>query len=118
MLGMSKSPGSARFPSGCSSFHPSSRAVCQTKVSGWLAIRCGLILQKRKYRQASILSDYSLRPNEVLIVDDNHNSEIAAGVRLGIRTIQTLRPDVPRSPAATHHIQTLHELKPLLTPDD
>jgi FMN phosphatase YigB (HAD superfamily) len=61
---------------------------------------------------------YSLNPNQVLIVGDNHDSEIAAGVRLGIRTVQTLRPGVPRSPAATHHIQTLHELKSLLTPKD
>jgi FMN phosphatase YigB (HAD superfamily) len=62
-----------------------------------------------------ILHDYCLQPGEVLIVGDNHDSEIAAGARLGIRTVQTLRPGVPRSPAATHHIQTLHELKPLLT---
>ena len=65
-----------------------------------------------------ILHDYSLQPDQALIVGDNHDSEIAAGVRLGIRTVQTLRPGVPRSPAATHHIQTLHELKSLLTPKD
>jgi hypothetical protein len=40
--------------------------------------------------------------------------EITIGARLGIRTVQTLRPGVPRSPAATHPIQTLHELEPLL----
>ena len=62
-----------------------------------------------------ILHDYRLQPDQVLIVGDNHDSEIAIGVRLGIRTVQTLRPGVPRSPAATYHIQTLHELKPLLT---
>jgi putative hydrolase of the HAD superfamily len=61
-----------------------------------------------------ILRDNKLWPDQVLIVGDNHDSEIAAGVRLGIRTVQTLRPGVPRSPAATHHIQTLHELRPLL----
>jgi FMN phosphatase YigB (HAD superfamily) len=49
----------------------------------------------------------------VLIVGDNPDSEIAIGVRLGIRTVQMLRPGDPRSPAATHHIQTLHELKQL-----
>jgi putative hydrolase of the HAD superfamily len=62
-----------------------------------------------------VLHDYRLQPDQVLIVGDNHDSEIAIGVRLGIRTVQTLRPGVPRSPAATYHIQTLHELKPLLT---
>ena len=61
-----------------------------------------------------ILYDYRLRPDQVLIVGDNHDSEIGVGIRLGIRTVQTLRPGVPRSPAATHHIQTLHEIKPLL----
>jgi FMN phosphatase YigB (HAD superfamily) len=61
-----------------------------------------------------ILRDHRLEPAHVLIVGDNHDSEIAIGVRLGIRTVQTLRPNVPFSPAATHHIQTLHELKPLL----
>jgi hypothetical protein len=35
-------------------------------------------------------------------------------VRLGIRTVQTLRPGVPRSPAASHHITSLHELKPII----
>ena len=63
----------------------------------------------------TILHDYRLQPEQVLIVGDNHDSEIAAGVRLGIHTVQTLRPGVPRSTAATHHIQTLHELKSLLS---
>ena len=63
----------------------------------------------------TILHDYRLQPEQVLIVGDNHDSELAAGVRLGIRTVQTLRPGVPRSPAATHHIQTLHELKSMLS---
>ena len=62
-----------------------------------------------------ILRDHRLQPDQVLIVGDNHDSEIAIGARLGIRTVQTLRPGVPRSPSATHHIQTLHQLKPLLT---
>ena len=61
-----------------------------------------------------ILRDHRLQTDQVLIVGDNHDSEVAIGARLGIRTVQTLRPGVPRSTAATHHIQTLHELKPLL----
>ena len=62
-----------------------------------------------------ILRGQRLQPDQVLIVGDNHDSEIAIGVRLGIRTVQTLRPGVPRSAIATHHIRTLHELKLLLT---
>ena len=65
-----------------------------------------------------ILHDYRLQPGQVLIMGDNHDSEIAAGVRLGIRTVQTLRPGVPHSPAATYHVQTLHALRPLLILDD
>jgi putative hydrolase of the HAD superfamily len=61
-----------------------------------------------------IVRDFQLKPREVLIVGDNHDSEIAAGVRLGICTVQTLRPGVPRSSAATHHISSLDELRSLL----
>jgi putative hydrolase of the HAD superfamily len=62
-----------------------------------------------------ILHACQLQPQHVLVVGDNPESEIGAGCRLGIRTVQTLRPGVPRWPAATHHIQSLHELKPLLS---
>jgi putative hydrolase of the HAD superfamily len=53
-------------------------------------------------------------PEEVVVVGDNPDSEIAAGNRLGMRTVQILRPGVPLSPAATVHIQDLHELKRVL----
>jgi putative hydrolase of the HAD superfamily len=62
-----------------------------------------------------ILKDYGLAPAEVLIVGDNADSEIAAGNRLGIRTVQTLRPGVPRASNATFHIHLLAELKELLS---
>jgi len=61
-----------------------------------------------------IVRDCRLDPAQVLIVGDNHDSEIAAGVRMGIRTVQTLRPGVPHSSSATHHIRNLYELAPLL----
>lgn len=61
-----------------------------------------------------LLRVHQLAPAEVLIVGDNLDSELAAGHRLGMRTVQTLRPGVPRDPAATHHISDLHELKRLL----
>ena len=61
-----------------------------------------------------ILSEYALAPPKVLIVGDNADSEIAAGNRLGITTVQTLRPGVPRASNATCHIDSLAELKPLL----
>jgi len=58
-----------------------------------------------------ILQEHRFQPGQVLVVGDNPNSEIAAGNRLGMITIQTLRPGVPPSPAATHRIRTLSELK-------
>ena len=62
-----------------------------------------------------LLSDYGFTPEEVLIVGDNADSEIAAGNRLGIRTVQTLRPEVVRASNATFYIHSLGELKELLS---
>lgn len=58
-----------------------------------------------------ILDDYQLAPGEVLVVGDNPDSEIEAGNRLGIRTVQILRPGVPRAQNATLYIHSLTELK-------
>jgi putative hydrolase of the HAD superfamily len=62
----------------------------------------------------AILQKHQLSPNQVLVVGDNPDSEIAAGNRLGMTAIQILRPGVPASPAATHHIHSLRELKRFL----
>jgi putative hydrolase of the HAD superfamily len=62
----------------------------------------------------SILHEQGFQPDEVMVVGDNPDSEIAAGNRLGMTTIQTLRPGVPPSSAATHRIHTLSELKRFL----
>ena len=62
-----------------------------------------------------ILREYELTPTEVLIVGDNADSEIEAGNRLGIKTVQTLRPGVVRASTATFHIHSLAELKQLLS---
>ena len=61
-----------------------------------------------------ILADYKLTPAEVIVIGDNAESEIAAGNRLGIATVQTLRPGVPRAGNATFYIHSLAELKQLL----
>jgi FMN phosphatase YigB (HAD superfamily) len=61
-----------------------------------------------------ILRDHRLTAANVLVVGDNAESEIAAGARLCMPTVQTLRPGVPYAPNATFHIRTLHELKELL----
>ena len=62
-----------------------------------------------------ILAIYRFRPADVLVVGDDADSEIAAGNQLGIRTVQTLRPGVPRANNATFYVHSLGELKELLT---
>ena len=62
----------------------------------------------------AILQAHQLLAEEVLVVGDNPDSEIAAGNQLGITTIQILRPGVPASPAATHQVRTLAELSRFL----
>jgi putative hydrolase of the HAD superfamily len=62
----------------------------------------------------SILEARKLRPEEVIVIGDNPDSEIEAGNRLGMKTVQILRPGVPRAENATHHIHTFDELKTLL----
>jgi FMN phosphatase YigB (HAD superfamily) len=49
-----------------------------------------------------ILETRKLRSEEVLIVGDNQDSEIEAGNRLGIKTVQVLRPGVPRADNASY----------------
>ena len=44
----------------------------------------------------SIMDAAGLSPEEVIVVGDNPDSEIEVGNRLGIRTVQILRPGVPR----------------------
>ena len=71
----------------------------------------------RKGKQSTfegILNDYRLKPEEVLVVGDNPDSEIEAGNQLGITTVQVLRAGVPRGNNATHYIDDLAELKGLL----
>ena len=62
----------------------------------------------------SILLTKKLKPENVLVVGDNPDSEIEAGNRLGMETVQILRPGVPRGDNATYYIQTLAELKAIL----
>ena len=57
-----------------------------------------------------LLSRHGWRPEEVLVVGDNAESEIAAGSELGMPTVQTLRAGVPYAPAAERHIRSLDEL--------
>jgi len=59
---------------------------------------------------AEMMKRLAVPPAEILVVGDNEESELAAGARLGMRTVQTLRPGVPRSGRAMFHIRSLVEL--------
>ena len=61
-----------------------------------------------------ILRSHSLNPEEVMVVGDNPDSEIAAGNRLGMMTVQVLRPGVPRGGNATHYFNSLKQLSKIL----
>lgn len=62
----------------------------------------------------AILERYALAPREALVVGDSADSEIAAGNRLGMPTVQILRPGIPPAPAADHRIHSLAELPRIL----
>jgi len=87
-------------------------------IASWFTAICVDAIDEPGHRgKQSIFEDllrtHRLRPSEVMIVGDNPDSELAAGDRLGIRTVQTLRPGVPVA-QATYHIHSLHELRELL----
>jgi putative hydrolase of the HAD superfamily len=68
--------------------------------------------KERIFRE--ILERHALRTDEVLVVGDNPASEIEAGNRLRLTTVQILRPGVTRGGNAKHVISGLAELEPLL----
>ncbi|HXJ58820.1 MAG TPA: HAD family hydrolase [Verrucomicrobiae bacterium] len=72
----------------------------------------------RKGKEAlfrEILAQYHVSPANVLVVGDNPDSEIAAGNRIGMATVQVLRPGVPPGTNASCVIEGLAELKNLIT---
>ena len=64
---------------------------------------------------SDILVSYHLTPSQVLVVGDNPDSEIAAGNRLGIATVQILRPGVTRCNNAGYYVDSLAAVKELVT---
>jgi len=66
---------------------------------------------------ADIMERRRLRPEEVMVVGDNAESEIVAGNNLGLTTVQILRPGVPRGTNADHYIEGLAGLRRLLLRD-
>ena len=68
-----------------------------------------------KYRIfGELLDRHRWQPESVLVVGDNPESEIAAGNRLGMPTVQMLRPQVVRDPSARWHVPDLAGLRDVL----
>jgi putative hydrolase of the HAD superfamily len=63
---------------------------------------------------ADIVQRYGLVARQVWVVGDNGESEIAAGNRLGMTSVQILRPGVERCDTARHAVRNLVELQGLM----
>jgi putative hydrolase of the HAD superfamily len=61
-----------------------------------------------------IVEQHRLDPKTVLVVGDSPESEIEAGNRLGMQTVQILRPGVTRGTNATHYVRNLRELRAII----
>ena len=70
--------------------------------------------RSKQERFADIALRHRWQPQEVLVVGDNADSEIAAGNALGMPTVQTLRPGVPSAGNAQWRIENLAELSKLI----
>jgi putative hydrolase of the HAD superfamily len=62
----------------------------------------------------NIAERYKVQPEQVWIIGDNPDSEIAAGNALGMNTVQILRPGVDRSDKSHYTITSFYELKMLI----
>lgn len=62
----------------------------------------------------SVMQAHGYRTDQLLVVGDSPDSEIAAGNRIGIATVQILRDGVSRGAGPTHYIGGLSELELLL----
>lgn len=63
---------------------------------------------------AELVAGHGLATRDVWVLGDNADSEIAAGNRLGMITVQILRPGVERSEAARYAVGNLREFGMLL----
>jgi putative hydrolase of the HAD superfamily len=63
----------------------------------------------------AILAEWGVAAAEALVVGDSGDSEIAAGGRIGMPTVQVVRPGVVPTDAARFHIASLEELPQVLS---
>ena len=60
---------------------------------------------------SKLLDERGWSAGEVMVIGDDAESELAAAQKLGIQTIQTLRPGVKKWNQATYHVTSLYQLK-------
>ena len=58
-----------------------------------------------------LIRQFCLDPNDVLVVGDNAESELAAAARLGLRAAQIIRPGVTPAAGVAVHVRDLAELR-------
>jgi putative hydrolase of the HAD superfamily len=78
----------------------------------------GSTLDNKKKIFARLLKQYKMRPEEVLVVGDNPDSEIAAGTALGMVTVQIIRRKGMAQADSDYNIRTLHALKKIISKED
>lgn len=61
-----------------------------------------------------LIAEYNLIPEKTIVIGDNSASEIAAGNKLNMITIQILRSGVTRGNNAKHYITSFEELSSLI----
>ncbi len=61
-----------------------------------------------------LITEYNLIPEKTIVIGDNSASEIAAGNKLNMITIQILRSGVTRGNNAKHYIKSFEELSSLI----
>lgn len=70
--------------------------------------------QGKKNIFSQISSRHQLKPEQVWVIGDNPDSEIAAGNALGMVTVQIVRPGIEPTNKSAHTISSFHELKALI----
>ena len=68
--------------------------------------------KERIFRE--LMSEFELDADDVLVVGDNPESELAAAARLGLQSAQILRPGVAPANGVTLHVRDLAELRACL----
>jgi putative hydrolase of the HAD superfamily len=71
-------------------------------------------LEGRKRIFSELAKHYRLKPEQVLVIGDNPEIELAAGKSLGMITVQIRRREHVLEGQADYHVKGLHEMKDII----